>query len=326
MKYYKLNLAALPDHLFDKSIPVEEWLKLATTVEGKFPPNSLNQVFPLDRQVEIERIVGISLYMLGNILPFALPLLMTASLFSDIGYICLKVFLIYFGSLFVANKYYFLPIFVKKYNRKDYLSETDILDNQYLYTERNNQKYMSVNVVWPESLHRPNIQKQKLDQQPMIFCAIPHGAAPLGITAYPIWSKLFNSRLCHWTCAPVVLKLPIISTYMRQIGYIPAKSKHILSTLQKKEDNIGIILDGIAGMFQQSKQNEVAHVKERKGIVKIALRAGAPLVPVYGFGHSSLWKVVVDPFGILEKLSVKLDVSITPFVSETRMMHAISWQ
>merc|ERR1712216_226 len=48
-------------------------------------------------------------------------------------------------------------------------------------------------------------------------------------------------------------------------------------------------------------------------ICKIALRTGCTMVPVYGFGHTSLWKVVVDPFGVLEKLSVALDVSICPF-------------
>eukprot|EP00980_Cylindrotheca_fusiformis_P014440 scaffold3854_cov95-Cylindrotheca_fusiformis.AAC.2 len=313
MKYYKLNLATLPDDLYDKAVPVKEWLKLVTSVEGRFPPNSLNQVVPLDSQVENERIVGITLYMLGNVIPFLVPLLVAASLVSDIGWACLKVFLIYFGSLFLINRFYYMPIFIKRYKRKDDLSDTDILDNQYLYTERNSQKYLSTQFVWPESLHRPLVEQSKTKplDRPMIFCTIPHGAAPLGITAYPIWSKLFNNRLCHWTCAPVVLKLPIISKYMKQIGYVPAKSRHILDTLQKKEDNVGIILDGIAGMFQS--HDEVAHVKARKGIVKIALRAGAPLVPVYGFGHTSLWKVVVDPFGILERLSVKLDVSITPF-------------
>ncbi|KAL3932131.1 MAG: hypothetical protein SGBAC_010997 [Bacillariaceae sp.] len=313
-KYYKLNLAELPDDLFDKSVPVSKWLDLATCVEDQFPPNSLNKTPPIDRLVEIERSVGITLYMLGNVLPFAVTMLVVAALLSDIGYLCLKCFMVYFGTLFCLNKYYFLPIFVKKYKRKKYLSDSDYADNQYLYTERNNQKYMNSQFVWPESLHRP-LMEEKMDKnqlhQPMIFCAIPHGAAPLGITAYPIWSKLFNNRLCHWTCAPVVLKLPIISTYMKQIGYIPAKARHILDTLTKKEDNIGIILDGIAGMFQS--HNEIAHIQARKGIVKIALRAGAPIVPVYGFGHTSLWKVVVDPFGILEKLSVKMDVSLTPF-------------
>jgi len=301
-----LDCASLPDELFNKRTDVKEWLSLASTRNGKFPPGSLNKVLPVDRGVEIERIFGISLYMVGNVLPFALPWLLLASLFSDIGMLLLKLFLTYFGALLALSKYYFFPKYIKKYNRPKELSNTDIKENQYLHSERNNQKYLSLQFVWPESIHKP-----ALDDQPTIFCAIPHGAAPMGITAYPMWSKLFNDKLCHWTCAPIVLKLPLISTYMRKVGYIPAKAKNILETLTKKEENVGIILDGVAGMFQG--HDEIAHIKKRKGIIKIALRAGAPIVPVYGFGHTKLWKVVVDPFGILEKLSVKLDISVCPF-------------
>ena len=131
-KYYKLNLAELPDDLFDKSVPVEKWLELVTCVEDKFPPNSLNKVPPIDRQVEIERIIGIALYMWGNVLPFVLPMLITASFLSDIGYLCLKCFLVYFGTMYCAHHFYFLPLFIKRYKRKNYLSDTDIADNQYL--------------------------------------------------------------------------------------------------------------------------------------------------------------------------------------------------
>lgn len=131
-KFYKLTLSDLPDDDFDKSVPVSKWLDLATCVEGKFPPNSLNKTPPIDLQVEIERTVGITLYMLGNVLPFVIPMLCFAALVSDIGWLCLKLFMVYFGTLFCINKYYFLPIFVKKYKRKKYLSDTDYADNQYL--------------------------------------------------------------------------------------------------------------------------------------------------------------------------------------------------
>jgi 1-acyl-sn-glycerol-3-phosphate acyltransferase len=93
---------------------------------------------------------------------------------------------------------------------------------------------------------------------------------------------------------------------------VRAKSKDILETLTKKEENVGVVLDGIAGMFQGGKE-EIAHIQSRKGIVKIALRAGVPIVPVYGFGHTAVYTVVVDPFGVLEWLSTKMDTALTPF-------------
>ena len=66
-------------------------------------------------------------------------------------------------------------------------------------------------------------------------------------------------------------------------------------------------------MFQTHAHEETAYIRSRKGIIKIALRAGATIVPVYAFGHTALWRVVVDPFGILERLSNQVGVSLCPF-------------
>lgn len=93
-----------------------------------------------------------------------------------------------------------------------------------------------------------------------------------------------------------------------------AKSKVILDVLMKKEENVGVVLDGVVGMFQGfDPAVQKAYLKERDTIVKLALEAGCPIVPMYGFGQTSLWNIVVDPFGVLESLSKKLNTSLVPF-------------
>ena len=306
--YYKFDIGQLPDELFSEKVPVSKWLETVTTVGEKgFADNALNQLKEIPLDVEIERIVGISLYMIGNVLPFLLPSLIATAFFSQWARFALYFTAVYVGVLFVIENFFFRPHFLKKYNRQDEMTD-NIKENQYLFTERNISKYLSVNFVWPKSMQRPNMEKTA-----MIFCAVPHGVAPFGITAYPLWSKLWNDKLCHWTCAPILLKLPLVGYFLRKVGYVPAKSKYIVETLTKKEENVGIILDGINGMFQTSSKQEKAYLKERKGIVKIALRSGAPLVPVYGFGHTALYTVLVDPFGLLQLLSNTLEASLTPF-------------
>jgi 1-acyl-sn-glycerol-3-phosphate acyltransferase len=208
--------------------------------------------------------------------------------------------------LFSLEHYYFAPIFLKRYERTSTLTD-DTKDNQYLFTERNTSKYMNTTIVWPKSLH-----ESKYKEKPVLFCLVPHGIAPLGATAYPMWSKVWSSRLCHWTCAPVILQLPYVGYFMDKIGYIPAKAKPMLETLQKKEESVGVFLDGIDGMFQSPKE-ERAVLKKRKGVVKIALRAGVPIIPVYAFGHTAAYTVWVDPFGILKTISLILQTSLTPF-------------
>lgn len=103
MKFHKLNLAALPDNLYNNQTHVKKWLELATSSEDGFAPNSLNQVQPVERDVEIERLAGIAFYMLGNVLPFALPPLLISTLFSETGAFILKFVLGYFTILYTGK-------------------------------------------------------------------------------------------------------------------------------------------------------------------------------------------------------------------------------
>jgi hypothetical protein len=310
--YYKFDVGQLPDDLYHPEVPVQKWLETTITAgPAGFPSESLNVLHDIPWDVDIERMIGIALYLVFNILPFMLPLLSVLAVLYPVFRLILGLFIAYVGIMWCMEVFFFFPHFAKKYALKssniDALMNDSVRSSQFVFTERNITKYLSTSFVWPASMHRPSMEKT-----PVIFCAIPHGVGPIGITAYPLWSCLWNDKVCHWTCAPFVLKLPYIAHYMMKIGYIPAEQRHILETLTKKEENVGVVLDGIDGMFQPTTQ-EYAFVKKRKGIVKIALKAGVPLVPVYGFGHTALWTVVVDPFGLLEKLSNKLQVSLTPF-------------
>jgi len=296
--YYLLDLAQLPDELYANEVPVSSWLKHCETAGEKgFAQNSLGKLTPLETHVELERLVGLALYMVGNVLPFVLPIIL---ILLYLGFFVAKLFLAYLALLVCCELLY-----RQLYPPKPLKGPRE---TQYVYTERNIQKYLSMRWVWPKSLHYPAFEDKSL-----IYCVAPHGVAPLGITAYPMFSKLFNSRLNHPTGAPIVLKLPLIGWMLKRLGYIPAKAGAMRDVLAKKGENVSVILDGVAGMFQQDEKVEKLWLKERKGICKIALQTGSAIVPCYGFGHSSLWSVVVDPFRILEKVSIALNVSICPF-------------
>lgn len=296
--YYCLNFATLPDEFYDNEVPVKRWLEKCEIANGSgFPKGSLGQLLPCEGHVELERLVGIALYMLGNLLPFVLPVF---GVLLYYGYLVAKLFFAYLCILISFELAY-----TRLYPQKSLKGPKA---TQYVYTERNIQKYLSMRWVWPSSLHYPACK-----DKPLIYCVAPHGVAPLGVTAYPGFSKLFNDRLNHPTAAPVVIKLPLIGWGLKKMGYIPAKANSIRETLLKKEENVSLILDGVAGMFQQDASVEKLWLLERKPICKIALQTGCSIVPAFGFGHTSLYRVVVDPFGILEKLSIALDVSICPF-------------
>lgn len=288
-EYYCLDFGRLPDELYKPEVRLEEWQKhLKTSGKGGFGPGSLRDIAPIRTGELMERLIVYPLYMIMNAAPFMMPPLLWATV-GFRGCLCFVLSLLGIHGLCVLGN----PL-------------GSMLSAQYIFTERHIQKYNSIKWVWPKSLQPPNTAG------PKIFCTIPHGLAPVGIVAYPGWSKLFGDRLNRPTAAPMVLKLPVIGYFLKKIGYIEASSASIKKALEK-EENVGIVLDGIAGMFQQDKKVEVGWVKQRLGIVKIALTTGTPLVPVFGFGHSELWRILVDPFGLLEKISLALNVSVTPF-------------
>ena len=75
-EYYKFDVGQLPDDLYHEKIPASKWIETTTTAGSEgFPANSLNRLSPIPWDVDIERIIGIALYMIGNILPFTLPTL-----------------------------------------------------------------------------------------------------------------------------------------------------------------------------------------------------------------------------------------------------------
>jgi len=329
--FYKLSAAELPDELFRKEASANDWIGcddnsgkerpwMETTCNPKgFPNKSLARVVQIDNMVELERIVGTPMYMVANVSPIVVPLGITAWLVTGILYFkYLAIFVaMYHGSLFCIWRFVFCPIFLKRYNRGPKLANDldpkDHHHSQYLFSERNVTKYCSIQYVWPGTLQRPSLQNAPNKNKPVIYCVIPHGLVPYGLVGYPYFSKVWNSKLCSWTCAPFLLNIPIVGYYLNAIGYVPAKSKHILETLTKKDRNIGIVLDGIGGMFHSKGNAEKGAILNRKGICKIALKANVAIVPVYGFGHTELYDIFVDPFGILQFLSAKLHVSLTPF-------------
>ena len=202
--FYCLNAGSLPDELYKPAVPVSAWLSRCTTAGAEgFPAGSLASLDAIPLLVLCERLIGIPVYMLFNVLPFAVPLLLLSGLF--------KLALLYYVLPLLGLALLFFAIFWSKGTATG--EGGGGRAQQYLYTERNSTRYVSLKMVWPASLHFPLHEGKQL-----IFCAIPHGLAPLGIVGYAIWSKLFTDRLCRWTAAPVVLKIPLVGMLMKYCG------------------------------------------------------------------------------------------------------------
>ncbi|GFH52178.1 hypothetical protein CTEN210_08654 [Chaetoceros tenuissimus] len=132
--------------------------------------------------------------------------------------------------------------------------------------------------------------------------------------------------LCSWINAPVdirqiptavasaVLKFPILKNVMGIFGLTDASSSNVKRILQKGKGIKGCIViyvGGIAELFLTCDEEERLYLQKRKGFIKIALREGVDIIPVYLFGNTSILSVVKTKF--LESMSRKMQTSFTYF-------------
>jgi 2-acylglycerol O-acyltransferase 2 len=150
--------------------------------------------------------------------------------------------------------------------------------------------------------------------KPYILVAPPHGVFPFGnivtMLAFPSVMGFGFKGLA----SSAALKVPIFRQLLYAIGAIDA-SKESANKALSKNHTIGISTGGVAEVFETNspKNEEVILLQDRKGIVKLAFRNGAALVPCYLFGNTqlfSLWSGSGSVRDRLRTLSRKLGTNI----------------
>jgi 1-acyl-sn-glycerol-3-phosphate acyltransferase len=113
--------------------------------------------------------------------------------------------------------------------------------------------------------------------------------------------------------ASSLLKTPILKNVMGLFNLTDASSGNLRKILKEKgvRGSIVIYIGGIAELFKCSRKEERLYLLQRKGFIKLALREGVDIVPVYLFGNTSVLSVMKH--GVLANLSRKSGVSLTWF-------------
>jgi len=131
--------------------------------------------------------------------------------------------------------------------------------------------------------------------------------------------------LCAWVNAPddlryiktaaasALLKTPILKNVMGIFGLTDASSGNIKRVLKNRgiDGCLVLYVGGIAELFKSSRREERLYLSKRKGFIKVALREGVDVIPVYMFGNTSVLTVVKT--GPLAVLSRRLQAALTYF-------------
>jgi len=118
--------------------------------------------------------------------------------------------------------------------------------------------------------------------------------------------------------ASAALAIPGFRQVLGSLGVVDASRSTARKALESFPYTIGISTGGVAEVFETNVGDECILLKERVGLVKLAIRTGADLVPCYLFGNTKLlhcWSGEGLPGGrkFLEKVSRKLGFALIFF-------------
>ena len=119
---------------------------------------------------------------------------------------------------------------------------------------------------------------------------------------------------CRGLAARAAVGMPIFKQILRSIGIVDA-NRNTARRILERPSCLGISTGGVAEIFETNHDDEVILLKERKGLIKLAIRTGADLQPCYIFGMTkvlSCWtgEGIPGAKGVLQKLSRKLGFGV----------------
>jgi len=130
-----------------------------------------------------------------------------------------------------------------------------------------------------------------------LICCHPHGILCFGaVNAFGSDSceltRLFPGILTRITTLQGTFLLPIFREFLLQAGAMAASRSSLETVLRKPGGGEAPVLmvGGVPEMMMACKPNEIQlHLSQRKGFVKMAIEAGATLVPCFVFGETETY-------------------------------------
>jgi hypothetical protein len=143
-------------------------------------------------------------------------------------------------------------------------------------------------------------------QKNYLFGSHPHGVLCSGAfgafaTEGAGVSQLFPGIDMHLLTLEGHYSLPIYREYLMCSGTVSASKESLNYLLSRKEGGHAaiVVVGGAPESLDSHPGTYVLQLKKRKGFIKMAIRHGSPLVPVFSFGETDIYDQVANPEGSL---------------------------
>jgi 1-acyl-sn-glycerol-3-phosphate acyltransferase len=148
---------------------------------------------------------------------------------------------------------------------------------------------------------------ERLPKEPVLLIGV-HSGGTLTMDAWTVimawWRQFGETRSLHGTAHDLLMKSPMFGDYFKGLGVISPSRENLQAAFEKGDDVI-LWPGGEKDSFRSWTDRDKAVLGGRKGFIRMAMRAGVPIVPVASVGGHDTLFVLSEGRGLAKLLKLK---------------------